>query len=120
MRAEMAKGTKEGERIRKIVNEGNLVPYELTVQVLQNALLANPSKNYLIDGFPRALDQAIHFEQNICETQTVLYYKVPEEICTERCLMRGEETGRSDDNVDAIKKRYKNYIEQTKSVIDLY
>jgi len=62
MRAEMVKGTKEGERIRKIVNEGNLVPYELTVQVLQNALLANPSKNYLIDGFPRALDQAIHFE----------------------------------------------------------
>lgn len=58
----MVKGTKEGERIRKIVNEGNLVPYELTVQVLQNALLANPSKNYLIDGFPRALDQAIHFE----------------------------------------------------------
>lgn len=56
MRAEMAKGTKEGERIRKIVNEGNLVPYELTVQVLQNALLANPSKNYLIDGFPRAND----------------------------------------------------------------
>ena len=60
-------GSKEGERIRKIVNDGGLVPFELTVQVLINGLIANPSKvllnyyiskrqNYLIDGFPRAVD----------------------------------------------------------------
>lgn len=67
MRAEIAKGSKEGERIKKIVNDGGLVPFELTVQVLINGLIANPSKNYLIDGFPRAVDQAIYFEQHVCE-----------------------------------------------------
>jgi adenylate kinase family enzyme len=56
MRAEMKKGTKEGEQISKIVGEGGLVPFELTVQVLINALISNPSSVYLIDGFPRALD----------------------------------------------------------------
>jgi adenylate kinase family enzyme len=56
MRAEMKKGSKEGEQIQKIVTEGGLVPFELTVQVLINALITNPSKNYLIDGFPRAQD----------------------------------------------------------------
>jgi adenylate kinase family enzyme len=56
MRAEIAKGSKEGAEIKKIVNEGGLVPASLTVQVLINALIATPSKNYLIDGFPRAID----------------------------------------------------------------
>lgn len=43
MRSEMKKGSKEGEQIAKIVGEGGLVPYELTVQVLINALIAKPS-----------------------------------------------------------------------------
>lgn len=62
MRAEVEKGTREGEKIRKIMNEGGIVPYELTVSLLVNALIANPAKNYLIDGFPRAVDQAFYFE----------------------------------------------------------
>lgn len=37
-------GSKEGERIKKIVNEGQLVPYELTVEVLINGMIANPAK----------------------------------------------------------------------------
>ena len=58
MRAEAAKGTKLGEQIKKIQKEGKLVPFEITVQVLINGLIATPSKTktYLIDGFPRALD----------------------------------------------------------------
>jgi adenylate kinase family enzyme len=56
MRIEGKKGTKEGEQIRKRMKDGLLVPYETTVQVLINALIANPSQNYLIDGFPRAVD----------------------------------------------------------------
>jgi len=37
-------GTKEGERIKKIVTDGGLVPFELTVQILIKALIANPSE----------------------------------------------------------------------------
>ena len=38
------KGTKDGEKIKKIMAEGGLVPFELTVQILINGLIANPSK----------------------------------------------------------------------------
>jgi len=38
------------------MDKGELIPHHLVVQVLINALIANPSKNYLIDGFPRAQD----------------------------------------------------------------
>lgn len=61
-RAEVQKGSREGEMMKRIMNEGGLIPYQLTVRVLVNALIAQPSKNYLIDGFPRAIDQAIYFE----------------------------------------------------------
>jgi adenylate kinase family enzyme len=40
----ISQGTKEGEEIARIVGEGQLVPYQLTVQVLINALIATPSK----------------------------------------------------------------------------
>lgn len=63
MRQEIQKGSKEGEQVKKIVAAGGLVPFELTVQILINALIATPSKTYLVDGFPRAIDQAIYFEK---------------------------------------------------------
>lgn len=40
-----------------------------------NALIANPSRNYLMNGFPSTADQAINFEQQVCECQTVLYFQ---------------------------------------------
>ena len=123
-------GSKEGERIKKIVHDGGLVPFELTVQVLINGLIANPSKviyyyisyrqNYLIDGFPRAVDQAIYFEQNVCECQNVIFYDVSEETLMSRCLKRAETSGRADDNVETLLKRFKAFNEQSKPVVDLY
>jgi len=53
--------------MKRIMAEGGLIPYQLTVQVLVNALIANPSKNYLIDGFPREKQQATYFEQVVGE-----------------------------------------------------
>jgi len=41
---------------------GGIAPHELVVSLLVNTLIANPSKNYLIDGFPIAVDRAIYFE----------------------------------------------------------
>lgn len=55
----------ENQKAKKRVNDGNM---EI------NALLQNPSKNYLMDGFPSTADQAIYFEQNVCECQVVLYF----------------------------------------------
>jgi adenylate kinase family enzyme len=56
----------ENQKSKKKINDG-------TMEI--NALIANPSKNYLMDGFPSTADQAINFEQNVCECQTVLYFE---------------------------------------------
>lgn len=111
MRQEMDKKTKEGEKIVKIVQAGGLVPFELTVQILINALIATPSQNYLIDGFPRAVDQAIYFEKNVVEAHSILFYDVPQEKMLERCMKRAETSGRLDDNAETIKTRVQNYFD---------
>lgn len=94
----MTKGSRDGDRIRQLVEQGKLVPLELTVQVLINALVASPSQNYLIDGFPRTVEQATYFESNVTEAQNVLFYECDEETCIKRCMARAETSGRSDDN----------------------
>lgn len=106
--------------MKRIMNEGGLIPYQLTVRVLVNALIAQPSKNYLIDGFPRAIDQAIYFEQVVGEAQTVLYFNTSQEICVARCMERAKTSGRSDDTEEIITKRLQTYNEQSKPVVDLY
>jgi len=91
--------------MQEIMNRGELIPPELVVQVLVNAMIANPSNNYLIDGFPREVSQAIAFERLVGEAQTVLFFNTPLQVCIDRCMQRAKTSGRSDDNEETIKKR---------------
>lgn len=50
------KGTKDGEKIKKIMAEGGLVPFELTVQILINGLIANPSKVNFLNFSPETIE----------------------------------------------------------------
>lgn len=52
----MKKGTRDGDRLKSFVDAGKNAPLELVCQLLINALIANPSNNYLVDGFPREVD----------------------------------------------------------------
>ena len=80
----------------------------------------NLLQNYLIDGFPRAVDQAHHFEKLVGAPATVLYFNTSEKICTERCLERAKTSGRVDDTEEIILKRLRTYNEMSKPVVDLY
>jgi adenylate kinase family enzyme len=102
------------------MNKGELIPYELTVQVLINALIANPSKNYLIDGFPRARDQAVYFEQIVGEAQSVLYFNTPLDVCVDRCMVRAKTSGRADDTKETIMKRLETFKNQSQPVVEMY
>lgn len=50
----------------------------------------------------------------------VLFFDCPEEVMEQRLLKRGESSGRSDDNIESIRKRFKTYIDQTKPIINSY
>ncbi|KAA8577265.1 hypothetical protein EYC84_007242 [Monilinia fructicola] len=101
-------------------------PMEVTVQLLENAMRDVVAKSpsgtgkFLIDGFPRKLDQAHKFEESVCRGRYVLFYDCPEEEMQRRLLERGKTSGRTDDNAESIKKRFKVFVETSMPVVDYF
>lgn len=127
LRAEQEReGSEFGDLIKSYIKDGKIVPMEVTVQLLENAMTDVVSKSkdgkgkFLIDGFPRKMDQAIKFEETVCPSKFVLFYDCPEEEMQKRLLKRGETSGRSDDNAASIKKRFKTFVETSMPVVDYF
>ena len=99
------------------MDAGNLVSPDLTCQVLIGAMLENPSEHYLLDGFPRSIEQAEVFEDMIGKVNRVLYFEVPKQVMMERCLSRGQTSGRSDDNSKVIQNRIDTYFNETQPIV---
>jgi len=121
LRAEVAAKSKRGMELETIMLEGKLVPDEITIELLKNAMLANQSKNgFLIDGFPRSVEQAVKFETDVAECHMVLNFECSDSVMTERIIERGKTSGRVDDNEEAIQKRLHTFYSQTKPVVEYY
>lgn len=93
---------------------------QVIISMLRTAMVKSGAKSFLIDGFPRALDQAEAFERLVKPCDKVLFFDCPEEVMEARLIKRGETSGRADDNADTIRKRFKTFVEQSLPVIDHY
>ncbi|GAO13784.1 hypothetical protein UVI_02004930 [Ustilaginoidea virens] len=127
LRAEQQRpGSQFGDLIRDNIRNGLIVPMEVTIQLLENAMTdalraSGSSKGrFLIDGFPRKMDQAHKFEDTVCPAKTVLFFDCPEKVMQERLLERGKTSGRDDDNADSIRKRFRTFVETSMPVVDYY
>ncbi|GAA5879494.1 hypothetical protein JCM1840_003427 [Sporobolomyces johnsonii] len=140
LRAEQARPDSQyGAMIKDYIKEGKIVPMEVTIKLLENAMRdamsseqgeakeagkdgvkAIPARRFLIDGFPRQMDQAVKFDESVCPSSLVLFLICPENILLERLLERGKTSGRDDDNVESIKKRFQTFINTSMPVVDYY
>ena len=75
---QVKKGTQLGKEMESIMKEGKLVPTEVTVKLLRKAMQASSNDKFLIDGFPRAIDQAETFERDVKPPALVLFFDCPE------------------------------------------
>ena len=111
-----------GDMIKDYIKEGQIVPMEVTIQLLENAMTAEISasgnRKYLIDGFPRKMDQALKFEEAVVPSKFTLFFDCDEKTMRERLLDRGKTSGRSDDNEESIKKRFRTFIETSMPVVE--
>jgi len=117
-------GSEYGEMIKDYIREGNIVPMEVTVTLLEKAILrtidGSGQRRFLIDGFPRKMDQALKFEEAVCPSKFTLFFDCPESVMQERLLDRGKTSGRADDNEESIKKRFKTFVETSMPVVDYF
>ena len=63
MHAEINSGNENGNMIQNMIKEGKIVPSEVTVKLLQNAMLKSGNKKFLIDEFPRNEENHAAFKQ---------------------------------------------------------
>ncbi|CAN9393480.1 unnamed protein product [Alternaria alternata] len=116
-------GSEFGEMIKTYIKEGTIVPMEVTVQLLENAMKSsiesgeNHGKLFLIDGFPRKLDQAHAFERSVCPSKFTIFFDCSEAVMEKRLLHRGETSGRADDNPESIRKRFRTFVETSMPVV---
>lgn len=83
-------------------------------------MIKSGRSEFLIDGFPREIDQAETFESQITACRFILFFDCPESVMEERLLNRGKTSGRTDDNAETIKKRFHTFVNASLPVIEKY
>jgi len=120
LRAEVESGSELGKGLEATMKEGKLVSSSVTIQLLKKAIASSDKKQILIDGFPRALDQAEEFEENVLPCKLVLFFDCPQKVLQKRLMKRAKTSGRADDNAETIKKRFDTFNNQSMPVITHY
>lgn len=126
LRAEISNATTLGLEAKRLMDQGQLVPDEVVIGMVNNFMEANPeAKGFLFDGFPRTTAQCIALDALLKEKSNainlVLALEVSEEELVKRLLGRGLTSGRSDDtNETIIRARIKEYQEKTTAVATYY
>lgn len=122
-RANMAEGTELGEVARRYIDNGDLVPDEVTNGMLAERL-AQPdtADGFILDGFPRNLDQARFLDDLLADKPLtdVVYLWVTADEVAERLKARAEAENRSDDTEEVIRHRIEVYREITRPLEELY
>ena len=114
-----------GIQVQNIIENGELVPDELLVDILRSALqqAGNPA-GFVFDGFPRTIPQAENLDELLLESDNkvslVLALDVDEEEVVTRLLKRAQLEGRKDDTEEVIRNRMKVYHSQTSPLMEYY
>ena len=126
LRAEIKNGTELGKIAKQYIDDGMLVPDSLIVDMLAGVYdTYGPNhRGVIFDGFPRTVPQAEALKKMLADrghkVAAMIELDVPEEELMKRLIKRGEESGRSDDNAETIKKRLDVYHSQTSPLIEWY
>jgi adenylate kinase len=125
LRAEIKNNTELGKIAKGYIDQGQLIPDELIIDILAKTLDSfEDSKGVIFDGFPRTIPQAEALKKVLAErgqsVSIMLDLDVPEDELMTRLIKRGQESGRADDNEETIKKRLVVYRSQTAPLIDWY
>ena len=125
LRAEIKNGTELGKTAKGYIDQGQLIPDELMIDILASVFDSfKDSKGVIFNGFPRTIAQAEALKKMLAErgqdVSVMVDLEVPEDELMVRLIKRGKDSGRADDNEETIKKRLHVYHSQTAPLIDWY
>ena len=126
LRSHIARGTELGKTAESYISKGSLIPDELMISILADILDNTPEARdgVIFDGFPRTIPQAQALNTMLAErgakVDAVVGLQVDDEELITRLLKRGQDSGRSDDNLETINKRLEVYHSQTLPLQEFY
>lgn len=120
-RANIGEGTPLGVEAKGYIDAGKLVPTDVTARMVESRLAEDDAKEgFLLDGFPRTVEQADLLSEMLAKNgqklDGVVRFIVAEDVVVERMLSRG----RADDNEETIRTRLGVYRDETAPLIDHY
>ena len=125
LRAEIKNGTELGNTAKGFIENGQLIPDSLMIDILASVYDSFcPCEGVIFDVFPRTIPQAEALKEMLAKRGTevsgMLELDVPNEMLIERLVNRGKTSGRADDNEETIRKRLDVYNNQTAPLIEWY
>lgn len=122
----MQNHTKLAARIRRIMDQGLLVPDEIVEEVVRQRLEEHDwNFGFVLDGFPRTRAQAEYLFEH-WNLDSAIYLDIPEDVVYQRVMHRAKVgdgdgfTKRADDNPEALKVRLREYHEKTAPLLELF
>ncbi len=127
LRAEREAGGPTAARIEEFMTRGALVPNEITVRLLKDAMetatRTTGKTNFLLDGFPRSLDNMEGWYEIFgrdAELPRMLHFECPYDVLEKRILGRAKYSDRVDDNVESMKLRFDTFKAETLPTLELF
>ncbi len=110
--------------VREIIASGKLVSDKILNSIVSEKLLNESKNGFILDGYPRTLDQSSFLNNFLKKSSSELNYifnvEIEFEILKKRIVKRSEEENREDDDVSVIQTRYDEYMNTTKKVSEYY
>jgi adenylate kinase len=124
-RANVADNTELGVEAKRYMDAGEYVPDTVTNLMVRNRIdEEDAAKGFLLDGYPRTLDQVEELDGMIRHTghrlDAVVVLTVDPGELVQRLAARAKTEGRADDTEEVIRRRQEVYTEQTEPLIDVY
>ena len=124
-RANVSQGTPLGVEAKRYMDAGEYVPDDVTNRMVRARIgEADAAPGFLLDGYPRTLDQVEELDAMVTHTghalDAAVVLTVDAEELVQRLLHRAQTDGRTDDTEEVIRRRQEVYAEQTEPLIDVY
>lgn len=120
-RSNITDGTDLGLEAKRYLDAGDLVPSELTNALVDKRLEeADAADGFILDGFPRSVEQAKALDNMLSARDTKLDAVLEFRVCEEELFTRLKDRGRADDTEEVIHNRMKVYRDETAPLLEYY
>jgi adenylate kinase len=125
LRAAVREGTPLGQRVKAVMEAGELVSDDLMIALIRERIAAPDARaGFLLDGFPRTVDQAAALDRllegNGTRISAVVNLSVPDSALIDRLAGRSGQEKRSDDRQETVLERLRVYHEKTEPLAEFY